>query len=262
MRAEREALLERQYDYSDNLRLIALAQGGDPQEAAWAEAELLRLNAGLLRNIVYKFRDRGVDPEDLTQVGTIGMLRAIRSFDLGRGTSFSTYAVPLIFGELRRHMRDEGPVKVGRYLKSLGVALMREKNRILTEEGRDPRIRELADACGVSAEEAAMALDSLSPPVSLSECVFGEEEGVELEHLLPDEESSSEIDRLCDRIALAEAVSKMPPMWQKIVVLRFYRNKTQQQTATALGLTQVKVSREEKKILAYLRGEMGVEGTE
>ncbi len=257
MTAEQSAEVVSGRDYSENRRLIELAQGSDMAEAARAEEELIRLNAGLVRNIAYKFRERGVEMEDLIQIATIGMLRAIRSFDLERGTSFSTYAVPLIFGELRRHMRDEGPIKVGRYLKGLGMALMSVKNKILTEEGREPRISELAERCGVSVEEAAIALESMSPMVSLSDSVFGEEEGAELGALLPDEESSAEIDRLCDRIAIGQAMAKMPPLWRKIVILRYYRNQTQQQIATALGLTQVKVSREEKKILAFLREEMG-----
>ncbi len=243
-------------NFSDNLRLIALTQEGNEEEQEAATAELIQRNTGLLRNIALRFCDRGVDFEDLMQIGTIGMIKAIRSFDLSRGTCFSTYAVPLIFGELRRHMRDEGPIKVGRYYKKLGVSLMNAKNRILTEEGREPGIGELAEICGVSAQEAAVALDALSPMVSLSDSAFGEEEGVEIGMLIPDEEASGEIARLCDRIALGQAVSKMPEQWRKIVMLRYYRNLTQQQTADRLGLSQVKVSREEKKILEFLRGEM------
>ena len=250
----REAGTER--EYSENRRLIALAQGEDPIASENATAELLRINTGLVRSIALRFRDRGVEQEDLMQIGIMGMIKAIRSFDLERGTCFSTYAVPLIFGELRRHMRDEGPIKVGRYYKQLGTALMNAKHRIMAEEGREPHIGELAALCEVSAEEAAMALESMSPLVSLSDSAFGEEEGVELGSILPDEESSSEIERLCDRIALGQAVSRMPQQWQKIVTFRFYRNKTQQQTAELLGLTQVKVSREEKKILAFLREEI------
>ena len=242
--------------YSENRNLIALAQSGNEEEREAATAELLSVNTGLLRSIVLRFRDRGVEFEDLMQIATLGMIKAIRSFQLERGTCFSTYAVPLIFGELRRHLRDEGPIKVGRYYKKLGASLMNAKNRILLEEGRDPHICELAALCEVSPEEAAMALDSLSPLVSLSEGVFGEEEGVELEAILPDEESSSEIDRLCESIAISEAIAKMPTEWQKIITLRYYRNRTQQQTADALGLSQVKVSREEKKILAFLREEL------
>lgn len=245
-----------QREYDNNVKLVAMAQTGSEAEREWATAELLRINTGLLRNLAMRFRDRGVEWEDLMQIATIGLIKAVRSFDLERGVCFSTYAVPLIFGELRRHMRDEGPIKVGRYYKKLGAELLSVKQRILTEEGREPRIGELAAACGVSPADAAMALDATSPVVSLSEFVFGEEEGVELGAMLPDEESSGEIERLCDRVALGEAVSKMPPAWQRIVLLRFYRNRTQQQTADALGLSQVKVSREEKKILEFLREEL------
>ena len=245
-----------QTGYGDNLRLIEIAQSGNEAEAEAATEELLRINTGLVRSLALRFRDRGVEFEDLMQIGTIGIIKAIRSFDLERGTCFSTYAVPLIFGELRRHMRDEGPIKIGRYYKKLGISLMNAKTRIQTEEGREPKISELAALCEVSVEDAAMALESMSPLVSLSDSAYGEEDGVELGSVIPDEESSSEIERLCDRIALGQAVSRMPETWQMIVTLRFYRNMTQQQTAERLGITQVKVSREEKKIIEFLRGEM------
>ena len=243
---------DKQRDYSYNRELIEVAQSGDTEEAEYACAELVRVNTGLVRSIAIRFRDRGVDYEDLMQIGTLGLLKAIRSFDLERGTCFSTYAVPLIFGELRRHMRDEGPIKVGRYYKKLGAILMNERNRILSEEGREARIEELAALCSVRVEEAATAIDAISPVVSLSDNVFGEE-GMTLENTIPDEEALSDMERLCDRIALGQAVSKMPELWQKIVLLRYYREMTQQQTASNLGLTQVKVSREEKKIFEFLR---------
>jgi RNA polymerase sporulation-specific sigma factor len=235
--------------------LIALAQSDDEDRAMEATARLIEINKGLVRSIAQRFRERGVEFEDLMQIGTVGMLKAIRSFDLSIGTSFSTYAVPLIFGEIRRHLRDEGPIKVGRYYKKLGATLMNERNRILSEEGRDARIEELAAFCSVSVEEASAAIDAISPVMSLSDNVYGEE-GMTLENTIPDEEAMNDIERLFDRIALGQAVSKMPNMWQKIVLLRFYRDMTQQQTAQSLGLTQVKVSREEKKIFEFLRSEM------
>lgn len=243
-------------DYSENLRLIRLVQTGEGAVSERAMEELLSLNAGLLRNLAYRFRDRGVDMEDLLQIGTIGMIKAARSFDTERGTCFSTYAVPLVFGELRRHMRDEGPIKVGRYYKKLGVALMNAKQRIQSEEGREPRIGELAEACGVSVEEAAMALEAASPIVSLSERAFGDEDGVEWEAVIADEGSTEEMERMIDKMALGQAIGRMPEFWQKIVALRYYRNLTQQQTAQSLGVTQVKISREEKKIVEFLRGEL------
>ena len=243
-------------EYEDNRILIAEAQSEDVEASAEATESLLRLNQGLIRNIALRFRERGTDFEDLMQIGTIGMIKAIRSFDLERGTCFSTYAVPLIFGEIRRHLRDEGPIKVGRDYKKLGAMLMKEKNKIQLEEGREAHISELAERCSVSAEEAAMALDSMAPMVSLSDYVFGEEDGVELEDTVADLEATNDIERILNKIALGQAVSRMPSEWQKIGVLRYYRNYTQQQTADSLGLSQVKISREEKKIIEFLRGEL------
>ena len=234
-----------------NLLLLERVQSGD----ASAEEDLIRENLGLVRKIAMRFLDRGTEYEDLVQIGTIGMLKAIRSFSLERGTAFSTYAVPLIIGEIRRHLRDSGPIKVSRIYKRQGLALMHEKNRIQASEGREAGIAELAERCGVSVEEAVISLDALSPIVSLSDHVFGEE-GVTLEGVIPDEESERESERICDRISLSQSIHRMPPLWRQIVMLRYYQNKTQQQVADLLSLTQVKVSREEKKILAFLREEL------
>ncbi|MBQ7346613.1 MAG: sigma-70 family RNA polymerase sigma factor [Clostridia bacterium] len=237
--------------YERNTELLERVKAGDTE----AEAILVEENAGLVRTVARRFLDRGTEYEDLVQIGTIGMIKAIRSFSLERGTAFSTYAVPLIVGEIRRHLRDDGPVKVSRIYKRQGVSLMHEKNRILSEEGREPGIAELAAACGLSVEEAAISLDAISPVTSLSDFVYGED-SVTYEGVIADEESENESERICDRIALSQSIGKLPPLWRKIVLLRYYRNMTQQQTAAALGLTQVKVSREEKKILAELRKEL------
>ena len=245
-------------DYSVNAELIAVAQldGGESERSMAAMEKLLDINKGLLRKIVLRFCDRGVEIDDLMQIGTIGMIKAVRSFDVGRGTCFSTYAVPLVFGEIRRYLRDEGPIKVGRSYKRLGAAIMNCKNRILAEEGREAHVSEIAALCGVSVEEAAMAMDALSPIASLSDSAYGDEDGIELEATIADEESLCESERIIDKIALAQTISSMSPMWQKIVTLRYYRDMTQQQVAEALGLTQVKVSREEKKIIEYMRAQL------
>jgi RNA polymerase sporulation-specific sigma factor len=237
--------------YERNTELLERVRLGDTE----AEAVLVEENAGLVRTVARRFLDRGTEFEDLVQIGTIGMIKAIRSFSLERGTAFSTYAVPLIVGEIRRHLRDDGPLKVSRIYKRQGIALMHEKNRILSDEGREPGIAELAERCGVSVEEAAISLDAISPVTSLSDFVYGEDT-VTYENVIADEESENESERICDRIALSQCIDKLPPLWRKIVLLRYYRDMTQQQTAVALGLTQVKVSREEKKILAALREEL------
>lgn len=237
--------------FKENLRLLELSQKGDKD----ATEELFRINGGLVNSIAMKFCGRGTDIEDLIELGNIGLLKAIRTFDVSRNCAFSTYAVPLIFGEIRRFLRDDGPIKVSRAQKRLGAQLMAEREKIQKEGGTDVRISTLAERCGVSCEEAAEALDAISPVSSLSECVYGDEEGMTLEGTLYDEDEN---ERMLDRLALSAAIDKLSDMRKKIIILRYYRNYSQQETADALGLTQVKVSREEKRILAFFREELSV----
>ena len=235
--------------YADNLRDLKEAQSGSEK----AVAALMENNAGLVRGIAMRFRGRGVEFDDLLQLGSIGMLKAIRTFDPSRGTAFSTYAVPLIMGEIRRYLRDDGPVKVGRRQKRLGASLLRARSDFTARNGREPQLHELAAAMDVTDEEAAMSLEALSPVHSISESLGEEDDGFTLEKLLSGEDP---IERRTEKLALAEAVTSLPPLWRKIVSLRFFREYSQQQTADVLGITQVKVSREEKKIFAALRREL------
>lgn len=232
--------------FSDNLSLLKQAQDGDRD----AMAELMDKNAGLVRGIANRFRGRGVEYEDLIQIGSIGMLKAIRSFDTDRGTQFSTYAVPLIIGEIRRYLRDDGLVKVGRRQKKLGASLLAAREKFLEEEGREPQLHELAEMFSISDTEAAVALEALSPVRSLSESLGDEDSDFSLENLLPAEDM---IERRTDQIALKEVIDSLPEQWKKILFLRYFRECSQQATAEALGLTQVKISREEKKIFAHLK---------
>ncbi len=235
--------------FSENAELLRRSQAGDEK----ATEELMLRNAGLVQNIAAKCLGRGADFEDLVQIGNIGMLKAIRSFDLARGVMFSTYAVPLIFGEIRRFLRDDGLVKVCRPQKRLGALLMRAKEDYIRENGISPRIEELARACEVSVEEAAAALTAVSPAVSLSEPLFGEEDSATLESTLFLQDES---EKMIENLSLSEALHKLPDLWQKIVLLRYYRDLSQQSTAEALGLSQVKISREEKKLIEFLRKQM------
>ena len=207
-------------------------------------------NGGLIRGIVSRFRSRGVEYEDLLQIGSIGMLKAIRSFNTELGTQFSTYAVPLIIGEIRRYLRDDGPVKVGRRVKKLGASLLAAREKFLLEEGREPQLHELAVQFSISDTEAAMALEALSPVRSLNESLGEEDSDFSLENLLPSEDL---IERRTDQIALREVIASLPEQWRKILFLRYFRECSQQATAEALGLTQVKISREEKKIFAHMK---------
>ena len=233
--------------YDDNPRLLAAALAGDPR----AEEELVKANAGLVRSVAARFSDRGYDREELFDVGQIGLLKAVRTYDPARGCAFSTYAVPLIFGEIRRFLRDDGPIKVSREKKRLAAALSAERERAAAN-GEDLRISELAEKVGVTPEEAADALDAVSPVRSLSEYAY-RDEGPTLGETIADE---GENERVFDKIALALAVAKLPALRKKIVLLRYYRDLSQQKVADLLGLTQVKVSREEKRAIAFLREEL------
>lgn len=246
----------KQYSADNNRELIKKAQSADPRESDQATTELICGNMGLVRSIALRFCGRGAEFEDLMQIGTIGMIKAIRTFDLERGTAFSTYAVPLILGEIRRHLRDEGPIKVGRSTKRLGAELMAAQNEYIAENGFEPGIAELAERVGVSSEEAAAALEAVCPIASLYEGTDDNGEGLTLYDRIPDGDGLLEIERARDRIAVAQAVNRLPPLWRKIVILRYFKDMTQQMTADKLGLSQVKISREEKKIVQYLREEL------
>lgn len=249
---------EASYSPERNRELLREAQSAVQAEADDALERLVEENSGLVRKIARRFVGRGTDEEDLVQIGMIGMVKAIRSFDLERGTAFSTYAVPLIVGEIRRHLRDDGLIRVGRGYKKLGAMLLRERNRILTEEGREPGISELAMLCDATPEEAAEALDASMPVSSFSDPLAGgeAEENLTLESRLPDEESAEALLKLEDKIALGQAIRRLSELHRKIVLLRYYRGCTQQETAVRLGLNQVKISREEKKIIIQLRKEL------
>lgn len=237
--------------YARNLELVRLAQSGDEQ----AFERLIIENTPLVRSIALRFRDRGTELDDLMQIGMIGMVKAVRSFDFDRSTAFSTYAVPLIVGEIKRYLRDDGVIRVSRIYKRTGMMLMRERARINAEEGREPGIAELAALCGVSAEEAAISLEASSPVMSLSDHAYGDD-GVTLENVIPDDDAGNSMECIRDKLAISQSLRKLPENQRRIVLLRYFRNKTQQETASALGLTQVRVSREEKKILDFLRKEL------
>lgn len=238
-------------DGEKNLSLLAqIAEGRQG-----ALEELVYENMGLVRSVALRFKGRGTEYEDLLQIGSIGMIKAAKSFDLSYGTAFSTYAVPLIAGEIRRHLRDDGPIKVSRTLKKIASDAMRQRERIVLEEGREPRISELAALIGVGEEELGQALEASGPVRSIYEAVGKDEEGT-LEDLLPAE--GEEIERLTDRLALKQALDALEPLHRQIVVLRYYKELSQEQTGRILGLSQVKISREEKKIMALLRHSLSV----
>lgn len=246
----------------DNLTLLRQYHGTD--DARVREEILARIvdgNFGLVRAVAKRYTDRirhhsGIEMEDLYQIGTIGMIKAVRSFDFSYETTFSTYAVPLIVGEIRRCLRDDGMVKVSRDVKRRGYLVWQAKEAFYQREGREPTVSELAAASGEDEGMLVYLMDAAGPVASLSEPLGGEgdEEGFALETVLADEDDA--IERLTDRMTLSAAVEKLCERDRMILRLRYEKSLSQQQTAAILGLSQVKISRTEKKIFAFLREQM------
>lgn len=235
--------------YDKNLELIRRYRRGDTD----AGEELAALNRPLVYSIAGRFSGRGADRDELIEIGTVGLVKAINTFDFSRECAFSTYAVPLIFGEIRRFLRDDGIIKVSRENKRLSALLNAERERRLNS-GEEVGIRYLAQAVGVSPEDAAAALFSTSPVRSLDEAAYDDEDSsATVASTVYDEDEGV---RSFDKLALKLAIEKLGDMARKIIILRYFRDFSQAETARILGLTQVKISREEKKILALLRSEL------
>ena len=232
--------------YDKNPELIRRYRSGDKE----AGEALVTINKPLIYNIVARFAaSRSVDTDELYEVGSVGLVKAINTFDEERKCAFSTYAVPLIFGEIRRFLRDDGMIKVSREYKKLSALLNAERERRMNT-GEDVGIASIAAAVGVSPEDAATALYSTTPVRSLDEAAYDDDEGATLSDVIFDEDDGV---KEFDRLALRLAIDKLGELERKIIILRYFRDFSQAETAKLLGLTQVKISREEKKIMKILK---------
>ena len=210
---------------------------------------LITENMGLVHTCAHRFTGKGIEYEDLFQAGCMGLVKAFDAFDRERGVRFSTYAVPVILGEIRRLFRDGGTVKVSRTLKELSIRTAREREKFALKEGREPTIKELAEQLGVSEEDVTEAVCAAAPVISLT----ADEDNGGGQADVP---VASPEEQIAERLSVIQAVSSLEERDRAIVRLRYYENKTQTQTAAALGMTQVQVSRREKKILDLLRQEL------
>ena len=210
---------------------------------------MVEQNLGLVHSCAHRFRGRGIEYDDLFQAGCMGLVKATAAFDESRGVMFSTYAVPVILGEIRRLFRDGGTVKVSRSIKELGVKAAKVREQLSTALGRDAAISEVAGAMDRTPGEIAEALAATTPPVSLT---GSEEEGGGQMDLPVD--SPEEL--LSDILALKQAMDRMEDRDRRLIILRYYRNQTQTETARELGMTQVQVSRREKKLMQYFRPQL------
>lgn len=223
--------------------LLEAAVGGDER----ACEQMLRDNSGLIWSVVRRYYGRGVEPDDLYQLGCLGFVKAVKGFDLTFGTQFSTYAVPKIAGEIRRFLRDDGALKVSRSLREQAAVIFSARERLTLALGRAPLLSELAAETGLCAEEIAQCELAVAAPESLQRETG---EGLTLESILGGE---SPEDGMVERIALREAIAALPEKERATIALRFFRGLTQERTARLLGVSQVQVSRLERRALERLR---------
>ncbi len=222
---------------------LRLAKEGDKKAAE----RLIEENSGLIWSVARRFFGRGTDPDDLYQLGCLGFLKAISGFDESFGTQFSTYAVPKISGEIRRFLRDDGAIKVSRGIKEQAQQIKNARNQLEQKLGREPYLSELSEETGFSPEEIAFAETATGPAESLQRETG--EDGFTLEHVLTD----SGDEKMLESVSLKLAVEKLPENERKTVFLRYYHGMTQDNVAKILGVSQVQVSRLEKKAMEHLR---------
>ena len=229
---------------SDTITLIRRSQQGDRD----ASERLVTENTGLIWSIARRYFGRGVEPDDLFQLGCVGFLKAVEGFDTAYGTQFSTYAVPKIAGEIRRFLRDDGAVKVSRSVKERAAAIKKARERLTGDFGRDPTVSELSEALGLSPEEIAAADAATSATESIQRQTG--EEGFSLEDVLCTDGME---EKLLERMALQEALARLNDKERLVIQLRYYHSLSQQRVAGLIGVSQVQVSRIEKKALERLR---------
>ena len=229
---------------SDQLDLIRRAQGGDRN----ASEQLVTENSGLIWSVARRFIGRGTDSDDLYQLGCLGFLKAVNGFDLEFGTQFSTYAVPKIAGEIRRFLRDDGAVKVSRSIKERSAVIKNMRNQLISALGREPTVTEISRQTGFTPEEIAMAETATASMESIH--AEAGEDGFTLENVLTDTESEEAI---LEKISLRQGIERLPEREAMVIKLRYFHGMTQDRVSKVLEVSQVQVSRIEKKALNLLR---------
>ncbi|GFZ30934.1 RNA polymerase sigma factor [Clostridium zeae] len=237
-----------EFNYNDNTELIRQAKKGSTE----AMNRLIEINMPLVSSISRKFLNRGYDYEDIFQIGSIGLVKAINNFDDSFNVKFSTYAVPMIMGEIKRFLRDDGFIKVSRNTKTLARKLHFSREELSKKLDREPTIEELAEYSGIDKEEIVFALESANSMQYLYDTIH-QDDGSPV--LLIDKiaENGEEDAEMVDRLALKEALKSLEPKSRQIILLRYFKDKTQIQVAKMLGISQVQVSRIEKKVLQQMR---------
>ncbi len=241
--------------YDNDMKTIQNAQNGDKDEMA----KLVENNTGLIWSIVKRFNGRGYDEEDLYQIGCIGFIKAIRRFDTSFEVRLSTYAVPYILGEIKRHIRDDGPIKISRSIKELNIKIMELQKEYTNKYRRDITLEEISKELRITKEEITMALDSTRPVDSFESAKYRDNKTDKtisvLERLSTGRDEQTEI---ANRLTIKNLINELDEKEKEIIMLRYYKQKTQTQVSKILGITQVQVSRIERRILNNMKGKLTV----
>ena len=243
--------LKNEYSYSSNSELLPLAKAGDIE----AMNKLIEINLPLVSSISKKFINRGYDYEDIFQIGSIGLVKAIKNFDVKFNVKFSTYAVPMIMGEIKRFLRDDGIIKVSRNVKSLARKIHFDREALSKELNREPTIEELSQYSGVNKEDIVLAMESSANLQYLYDTIH-QDDGAPVLLIDKISESNIEDNSVVDRIALKDVLQNLDSKSRQIIMLRYFKDKTQVQVAKMLGISQVQVSRIEKKVLLEMRKQL------
>ena len=233
--------------YNDNIKYIKLAQDNDEQSME----TLIKNNSGLIWNIVKRFIGRGYESEDLYQIGCIGLIKAIKRFDISLDVQLSTYAVPYIMGEIKRFIRDDGIIKVSRKTKELAIKIKQIRNEYMNKMGEEISLGKISEILKISKEEVAAAIESSNSVDSLYSSESSDTDERSLIEKISD--NKDEYNNLVDKITLNEIINNLDEKEKKVVLLRFYKEQTQAQVGKILGITQVQVSRIEKRVLEKMR---------
>ena len=234
--------------YKKSTELLERIKSGDES----ARDEFIQANLRLVLSVIQRFSNRGEQPDDLFQVGCIGLIKAIDNFDLSHNVRFSTYAVPMIIGEIRRYLRDNNTIRVSRSVRDLAYKALQFKERFNKEKGREPSIEEIAKELGVQKEEIAFSFDAIQDPVSLQEPIYNDgSESIYIMDQVKDVKNSDE--SWADNMTIAEALKKLNDKEKKIVIKRYFDGRTQTEVAEEIGISQAQVSRLEKNALENIK---------
>lgn len=234
--------------------LLIKMRDGSPKEAKKAREELINGNLRLVLSVIQRFTNRGENPDDLFQVGCIGLMKAIDHFDVSQGVRFSTYGVPMIIGEIRRYLRDNNAIRVSRSMRDVAYRAMQAKEKLTAEKGSEPSVEEIAKAIDVKRETVVLALEAIVEPVSLYEPVFSD--GGDTIYVMDQVGDKNDDRNWLDEIALKQAVNDLNDREKHILSLRFFQGKTQMEVASEIGISQAQVSRLEKAALDKIKKDL------